>query len=206
MKINVRRVTAKPVAPCAPSTIFVVNTGPETCELYFSNSTGTTVAHTITREEVAIEIAVQLAQHTNVKAVANITDRNELVKTLQASAIIMVADAHVPTSPNDNEFVSTPNTAAMYMYDHDAVAGQPQFRKIYEFEGMDYEFTWGNLVGGPTSPVKDIEDAVAARHEHGVNNDQLPLLNGLSLNPATNNLMFNGVELTAGAGMEVAEW
>ena len=206
MKINVRRVTQKPTTPCHPSTWYIVSTGANTCDIYFSNETGTALAHTVTRDEVAEEVASQLAQHTNVRAVANIDERNELANTLNASAIIMVADAHVPTAPNDNQYVSTPGTAAGYMYNHDAVAGQPQFYKFYEFEGMDYEFTWANLQGGPTSPVPDIEAAVAARHTHGPDNSGLGLLNGLSINPATGNLVFNNVELTTGAGLAESQW
>lgn len=205
MRLTIKRTLNKPVAPFTPSTMYIVQgTSPSRCELYFSDSTGATLRNTITEAEATSIIATQLAGFSNIHAVANITERNAL--NLTASGMVMVADAFVPTEPANNAFVSTPGTAAMYMFNSNSIAPNPEWTKIYELEGMDVQLLWANLVDKPLSSVADIESAVALQHDHGTDLDQLALLDGLATNPASGNLVFNGVELADGAGMAISQW
>lgn len=205
MRLTIKRTLVKPVAPFTPSTMYIVQgSSPTRCELYFSDSIGATLRNPITETEAADIIASQLAGFSNIHAVANIADRNAL--GLTASGMVMVADAFVATEPANNAYVSTPGTAAMYMFNAAAITPAPEWTKIYEFEGMDVQLLWANLVDKPMSAVADIETAVALQHDHGTDLDQLPLLDGLSINPSSGNLVFNGVELADGAGMSVSDW
>lgn len=205
MRLIIKRTLVKPVAPFTPSAMYIVQgSSPTRCELYFSDSTGSDLRNPITEDEAADIIASQLAGFSNIHAVADIAGRNAL--GLTASGMVMVADAFVATDPANNMYVSTPGTAAMYMFNANASASEPEWTKIYEFEGMDVQLIWANLIDKPVSSVADIESAVALQHDHGSNLDQLPLLDGLAINPATGNLVFNSVELANGAGMDQSDW
>ena len=205
MRLSIKRVLNKPVAPFDPSTMYITQgTSPSRCELYFSDATGATLRNPITEDEATAIISSQLSGFSNIHAVADITARNALALT--ASGMVMVADAFVAAEPANNAYVSTPGTAAMYMFNANAVAPAPEWTKIYEFEGMDVQLLWANLVDKPLSSVADIETAVALQHDHGTNLDQLPVLDGLGINGATGNLVFNNVELAAGSPMDASEW
>ena len=205
MRLSIKRVLTKPVAPFDPSTMYIVQgTSPTRCELYFSDATGATLRNPVTEQEASDLISAQLAGFSNIHAVADITARNAL--NLTSSGMVMVADAFVVSEPANNAYVSTPGTAAMYMFNAQAVAPAPEWTKIYEFEGMDVQLLWANLVDKPTSSVADIEAAVALQHDHGTDLDQLPILDGLAVNPATGNLVFNNIELASGAPLDSSEW
>ncbi len=77
--------------------------------------------------------------------------------------------------------------------------GSVTWTKVAEAESMDIVFDWANIQNKPTSAVADIDDAVTKRHEH-TNKD---VLDGISADASTSNLVYNGVELGGFTGTAV---
>lgn len=69
--------------------------------------------------------------------------------------------------------------------------------KVAEAESLDVVLQWANIQGKPTSAVADIDDAVSKRHTH----DNKTVLDGITEDETTGNLVYNGVELNGETGI-----
>lgn len=175
----------------APSTMYIVKspTNPDLVDIYVSNKTGTSVRHIISEAEIQSKItqalSSSLANFTDVQIVANIAGRNALNLTANGLALVLDATA-------DN---TVTRGAAMYVYN----SANANWYKVAEYESMDVTPQWENIMGRPSAPVADIDEAVAMRHVHA----NMTSLNKIS-EDADGNLMFGGNYPKV--PLEVAEW
>jgi hypothetical protein len=82
------------------------------------------------------------------------------------------------------------------------VSGDPAvvtWTKVAEAESMDVVLQWGNIQGKPSSAVADIDDAVSKKHEHA----NKTVLDAISANSTSGNLVYNNVELGEFTGISV---
>lgn len=84
-------------------------------------------------------------------------------------------------------------------YIANVVSGAVTWIKIAEWESMDVILQWANIQGKPSSAASDIDDAVAKKHAHA----NATVLNGISTNATSGNLVFNNVELGDYTGVAV---
>lgn len=73
------------------------------------------------------------------------------------------------------------------------------WEKVAEAESMDVVIQWANIQGKPNSSVEDIDDAVSKKHEHA----NKAIIDAISTNATSGNLVFNNVELGAYTGTAV---
>jgi hypothetical protein len=189
-QLRIFRVNAVPAGPAyeASSLYLVKGVNAGEMDLYVTNNDGTEIRSALTYAEADSRIATALSGFSNVKAVADIAARDALALT--SSAVVMVADATADATVDTG--------AAMYMWNNDAST----WTKIYEWEGMDATLDWANIQNKPTSTVAQIDAAVGNSHSHA----NKAVLDGISENGTTNNLVYNNVELTGNAQLSGSEW
>ena len=173
-KFAVSKVTALP-GTLAPSTLYFVSDADnaDLMKVYLSDSTGTTVRHLPTKQEIDIAIAAAVSAASTMVRVATITARDDL--TPSGNMLVLVTDASDDTTVTAG--------AASYFWDG-AV-----WTKVTEFESMDVVQTWANLQNKPTSTVAAIDAAVADTHVHTNN----AILDMLAVNEGV--LKYNGAPI-----------
>jgi hypothetical protein len=150
-KFAVSKVAALP-GTLAPSTLYFVSdaVNADLMKVYLSDSTGASVRHLLTKQEVDIAISTAVSAANAMIRVADIAARDAL--TPPGNMLVLVTDA------TGDPTVLT--GAATYFWDG-AV-----WTKMTEFESVDVVQSWANLQGKPTSTVAAIDAAVAASHSH----------------------------------------
>ena len=150
-KFAVSKVAALP-GTLAPSTLYFVSdaVNADLMKVYLSDSTGATVRHLPTKQEIDIAIAAAVSASNGMVRVATITARDAL--TPSGNMLVLVTDA--------TGDATVASGAASYFWDG-AV-----WTKVTEFESLDVVQTWANLQNKPTSTVAAIDAAVAASHSH----------------------------------------
>ena len=150
-KFAVSKVTALP-GTLAPSTLYFVTDADnaDLMKVYLSDSTGASVRHLLTKQEVDIAIAAAVSAANTMVRVATITARDAL--TPAGNLLVLVTDA--------TGDATVASGAASYFWDG-AV-----WTKVTEFESLDVAQTWAALQNKPTSTVAAIDAAVAASHSH----------------------------------------
>ncbi|MBQ7609103.1 MAG: hypothetical protein IJU76_14230 [Desulfovibrionaceae bacterium] len=87
--------------------------------------------------------------------------------------------------------------AALYL---SSVSGQTvTWAKLTEVESLDLIVRWADIQDKPSSTVADIDDAVTKKHAHA----NASVLDAISTNALTGNLVFNNVELGSFTGVAV---
>lgn len=150
-KFAVSKVTALP-GVLAPSTLYFVSDADnaDLMKIYLSDSTGATVRHLLTKQEVDIAIAAAVSAASTMVRVADIADRDDL--TPAGNLLVLVTDASADAT--------VAGGAASYFWDG------ATWTKVTEFESLDVVQTWAALQNKPTSTVAAIDAAVAASHTH----------------------------------------
>lgn len=180
-KFAVSKVTSLP-GVLAPSTLYFVSDADnaDLMKVYLSDSTGTTVRHLPTKQEIDIAIAAAVSAANAMVRVATIAARDAL--TPAGNMLVLVTDASADTTVTAG--------AASYFWDG-AV-----WTKVTEFESLDVVQTWANLQGKPTSSVASIDAAVADSHNH----PNSAVLNDLSETGGA--LYFGGAPVATSYGTE----
>lgn len=150
-KFAVSKVAALP-GTLAPSTLYFVSDADnaDLMKVYLSDSTGTTVRHLPTKQEIDIAIAAAVSAANAMVRVATITARDAM--TPAGNMLVLVTDA--------TGDATVAAGAASYFWDG-AV-----WTKVTEFESLDVAQTWANLQGKPTSSAAAIDVAVESAHSH----------------------------------------
>lgn len=179
--VNFYKVTSLPGTLAANSIYFVENS--TYAETYVTDSSAVAhgVGNTAFIEAVAAPlITTALADFNLIEIVADITARNAL--STSRSFLVLVQDASADATVDSG--------AALYAYNE----GTSTFTKIAEYESLDFDLSWGNISGRPSSSPSQIDDAVTLRHSH-TNKAVLDLLD------------VSGGKLTYnGTGVGGAEW
>lgn len=127
-----------------------------------------------------------IANKAPVLKAADITARDALTDVID-SQLCWVIDAS-----GDNTVTSG---AALYL---STVSGQTvTWTKLAEVESLDLVINWADIQNKPSSTVSQIDQAVTDSHTHS----NASVLNGLSSNGTSGNLVFNNVELGAFTGI-----
>lgn len=127
-----------------------------------------------------------IANKAPVLKAADITARDALTDVID-SQLCWVIDA------SDDATVTS--GAALYL---STVSGQiVTWTKMAEVESMDLVVNWADIQNKPSSTVAQIDQAVTDSHTHS----NASVLNGLSSNGTSGNLVFNNVELGAFTGI-----
>lgn len=124
-------------------------------EAYITDSTGAlhNIGNTAMITAIANGlIASALASENHVEVFNDIALRD--AATLTTNALVVVKDASADPTVTSG--------AALYIYE----SGPDTFDKLSEFESLDLVLDWSSIQNGPTSPVAQIDDAVAKRHTH----------------------------------------
>lgn len=150
-KFAVSKVTALP-GVLAPSTLYFVSDADnaDLMKIYLSDSTGSSVRHLLTKQEVDIAIAAAVSAANTMIRVADIAARDAL--TPAGNLLVLVTDASADAT--------VAGGAASYFWDG------ATWTKVTEFESLDVVQTWAALQNKPTSTVAAIDAAVAASHTH----------------------------------------
>lgn len=158
-QIKVLKVKALPTK-VIPSAIYLVHKPKGLMELHVSSVDGKSTNHILLESEInaMIQTALMESDLGNILVSQTIAERDKLKTKLKKNTLVLVIDA--TTDPTVNK------GAALYVYAIDTKT----FTKVAEFESMDLVFDWTNLKDKPSSPVKDIDDAVAKKHSHGNSN------------------------------------
>ncbi|WP_201766904.1 hypothetical protein [Chrysiogenes arsenatis] len=129
---------------------------PDFVEMYVTGSSGSIVKRAINADDVQsmIDASMVSGGANSIEMVADITERDALVATLEANALILVLDASADATVTSG--------SATYAYRH----SNTSLTKISESESMDVALSWANITGKPSSSVTDIDDAVSKRHAH----------------------------------------
>ena len=159
-KFAVSKVTSLP-GVLAPSTLYFVSDADnaDLMKVYLSDSTGTTVRHLPTKQEIDIAIAAAVSAASTMVRVATIAARDAL--TPAGNMLVLVTDASADTTVTAG--------AASYFWDG---AG---WTKVTEFESLDVVQSWANLQGKPTSSAAAIDTSVEQTHSH-LNKSTLDLI------------------------------
>ena len=122
-------------------------------ETYVTDSTGNAkmIGNSIMINNL---IAAQLSGLSQTYVVADISARDTLTATLNRNAIIQVINA-----TGDSSVASG---GATYLWDD----ANSISIKISEFESMDVQLNWSNIIGRPASTPGAIDAAVANSHTH----------------------------------------
>ena len=150
-KFAVSKVTALP-GTLAPSTLYFVSDADnaDLMKIYLSDSTGSSVRHLLTKQEVDIAIAAAVSTANAMVRVADIAARDAL--TPSGNMLVLVTNATAD--------ITVASGAASYFWDGTI------WTKITEFESLDVTQTWASLQNKPTSSVAAIDAAVTASHSH----------------------------------------
>lgn len=151
---QVAKVNALPALPTTPDTVYLVKSATSGfLDFYVSDSTGTSYRHTITRDEVMSAIASQLGAAQNSFIVADIAARNALAPTIVTMAYVIDASADPDVTAGSAQYIFNPaNTTWLLVAEYESQIGP--------------NISWSIIVGGPSSSVADIDDAVAKKHAH----------------------------------------
>ena len=133
-------------------------------------------------------INAALTGHSKSQIVANITARDAL------TGVNLGDIAYVQDATGDNT-VSSGGATYIASVENSTVT----WIKVAEWESMDVILQWANIQGKPNSTVADIDDAVSKKHEHS----NKAVLDDISTNQTSGNLVFHGVELGAFTGVAV---
>jgi len=150
--LKIRKVTALP-ATLEPSCLYLMSTlDPTVMDIYLSSSDGSTSRHIISKPEIQAMISASLASFSSIDVYPNIAARDLVTPTVPSHAMVLDATADPTVMLGAATYIYDPATTTWY--------------KISEAESMDVILNWSSLVGGPTSPVSAIDDAVTKRHTH----------------------------------------
>ncbi len=144
-------------------------------ELYVTDAAGTATRRLLTQEDIQALINSSLTAISQIKIVPDIAARNALAPTSTVYVYVQNATGDATVASG----------GATYLYN---VAGSVWI-KVSEAESMDVTLNWSALVGKPSSPVADIDDAVAKRHTHA-NKTELD-----KIGEAGGELTYNGVQV-----------
>ena len=165
---QVRKLTAVPMVPTTPNTVFYVapNATPNYVEIYVSNRAGDALKRVINQADVQAMINASLSNVSKYQVVADIAERNALT---DKTSLVYVKNATGDTTVKSG--------GATYIYGSATSA----WVKISEAESMDLVFSWANLQDKPTSTVTAIDTAVLNSHTHTNKTqlDNIGELNGL---------------------------
>lgn len=147
--LKIFKETALPT-PLEPNAMYLIAppAKPNYVEVYVTSKTG--AARRVVGEDDVIAICQGLS--TQLFITADITERNTLNPTRNSFVLVKNAAADPTVGIG----------AALYIYD----ATAKTYSKIAEYESMDINFAWSNIVGGPTAAPTDIDSAVLVRHAH----------------------------------------
>ena len=150
-KFAVSKVTALP-GVLAPSTLYFVSDedNADLMKIYLSDSTGSSVRHLLTKQEVDIAIAAAVSAANTMVRVADIAARDAL--TPAGNLLVLVTDASADAT--------VAGGAASYFWDG------ATWTKVTEFESLDVVQTWDNLQEKPEATVVEIDRAVTKSHTH----------------------------------------
>jgi len=154
-------------------------------------ATKKTLAQYIAATDTAISgLEAAIAGKAPVTIVSDIAARDAQSNVI-TGALCWVQDASSDSSVTSG--------AAAYLA---SVSGDPAvvtWTKVAEAESMDVVLQWGNIQGKPSSAVADIDDAVSKKHEHA----NKTVLDAISANSTSGNLVYNNVELGEFTGISV---
>lgn len=189
MELYFEKVTALP-GTLTGSTMYLLADGVEAdrVDVHLTNIDGTESRALMSGGTMDTKIQNVLDGFSNIRVVSTITDRNALTASLNAFTLVMVTDA--------SEDTTVGNGAAMYLYNPDTGV----YTKVYEFEGIDIELAWDDIIGKPASTVAELDATATSSHSH----DNATVLDAVS--EQNSNLLYNGVEHTGFAGVSELEW
>lgn len=151
--LNFRKISALP-STLEASTGYLVKDAADVnlFDFVLSDSTGTSVRHTLNKADVTAMINAALAGLSGSVVVADIAARDALAPTTVTMAMVLDATGDSTVASGAATYVFDPATTS--------------WTKISEAESMDVILQWANIQNKPTSAVADIDDAVAKRHAH----------------------------------------
>lgn len=155
----------------------------------YDKTTKQTIAQFIAATNTEItDLKSALAGKPAVEIVADIAARDALTGVISGT-LCWVEDATADSTVDDG--------AAAYLARVDENDGTVTWVKVAEAESLDVVLSWANIKDKPTSSVADIDDAVAKKHSH----TNKTVLDDISVNDETGNLVFNSVELNGETGI-----
>ncbi len=176
VQFKVRKVTAVPVVPVEPNTLFFVAnpSRPDYVEIYISSNTGQQIKRVVNEDDIKVLIRQAIEENGQFKyvIVADINARNTLQNKSQP---VFVKNATADSSVKSG--------GAFYLYDETTSS----WVKVSEAESMDVVMRWADIQGKPTSTPQAIDTAVTQSHTHA-NITQLDKIG----QDAQGNLLFGG--------------
>lgn len=146
-----------------PSTLYLVSNvslGGH-LDVYLTSSDASTIKRFLNNSDVSTMIASSLQSFSSIRVVNTIAERNALItgapgngfNTATPSQVLVITATADPTVLTGGAtYIWEPVTQAWI--------------KISEYESLDLVLNWSSMVGGPTSTVAQIDDAVAKTHAH----------------------------------------
>lgn len=155
VQFKVRKVTAVPVVPVEPNTLFLVANAskPDYVEIYISSNTGQQIKRVVNEDDIKLLIRQAIEENGQFKyvIVADINARNTLQNKSQP---VFVKNATADSSVKSG--------GAFYLYDETTSS----WVKVSEAESMDVVLQWENVQGKPNSSAQAIDTAVTQSHSH----------------------------------------
>lgn len=191
LKMLIQRVNALPPAgERIASTMYIVKSAsdPDIAEIHFTNNDASATYRVVDRNDIRSMVQAVAGSTNAYEIVANIAARNALQALLTRNTMVLVIDATADSTVS----VGT----AMYVWSQ---SGQT-WSKLTEFESLDVELRWENIIGRPNVTAAQLEDAVAKAHSH----TNLPVLEKFT--EVGGELRYAGDTIGGNASLTKADW
>lgn len=188
-EFKTHRVTELPTPLEAYAVYFVAPTegNPEYVEIYVTSADGTSARRVINEQDVNTLVEQKLAGTDEILIVDTISDRAAVDTTV--SKYVYVIDASADTTVTSG--------GASYLFN----TATKDWIKISESESMDLAMTWNSIVNGPSSTAPQIDEAVAAKHNH-TNKNSLDKIG----EDVEGNFTYGGVAISGTTKWATTKW
>lgn len=136
------------------------------------------------------KLSEKIKNFATVRIVDNITSRDAIQKVISGS-MVWVEDASLDSTINSG--------SAAYVAIN--IDDKIEWVKIFEAGEIDWELTWRNIKNRPSASPEEIDITVLERHTH----DNTYVLDKISENSFTHNLVFNNIENNNSTGIKFTD-